>query len=184
MPGPFVVDRKPSSPSHPDEPKTSIEKCCHSSEQNPTNARKSTGNTMHSTGDRLLDTGHQLVANARGERFQRHMVGGFRALHPAALNASAESCPRAAASRIFEATCVLAPVSLTGIFSQTSSSTALRSAVVSISNMHQPHKILRGRGHRTSGVCSLGGVPKCIPVWALKSQRANPAIPILSLCDT
>lgn len=23
----------------------------------------------------------------------------------------------------------------------------------------QPHKILRGRGHRTSGVCSLGGVP-------------------------
>lgn len=24
---------------------------------------------------------------------------------------------------------------------------------------------------------------ECIPVWALKSQRANPAIPILSFCD-
>lgn len=32
--------------------------------------------------------------------------------------------------------------------------------MVSMSNMHQPHKILRGRGHRTSGVCSLGGLPE------------------------
>lgn len=30
---------------------------------------------------------------------------------------------------------------------------------------------------------SARGVPKCIPVEALKSQRANLAIPILSLCD-
>lgn len=73
----------------------------------------------------------------------RHIVGASdRAWRPTDLRWSADVSPLVTASRIFEATWVRVPVSVRETFSQTSSSTARKSAVVAGSNMGDPHRKL------------------------------------------
>ncbi|MEY9590681.1 hypothetical protein ABIA06_002972 [Bradyrhizobium yuanmingense] len=78
-------------------------------------------------------------------RDQRHIVRTCeRASRPIGLSLSRETLPLVAVSRIFEATCVRAPICRPKTLSHISSSTARKSAMVAVSNMRCPQK---GKSH-------------------------------------
>ena len=81
-----------------------------------------------------------LEVHAR-PRDQRHIVGARKsALRPISLRPSGDTSPLVAASKIFDATCVRAPISLRETLWHTSSKTARKTAVVVVSNMRCPNK--------------------------------------------
>lgn len=88
---------------------------------------------------------------------QRHIVGTRdKASRPTCLRPSGEISPLVAASRIFDATCVRAPISRWETLSQTSSRTARKSAVVAVSNMPYPR-----RESPTVANISHGAIQQC-----------------------